>query len=79
LEQRHRRRPGLRRHRPPVLGGTLVPVDLEDPPTQTLEIVSGRRNAWCWPDTKQEPSLSGYFQFPLVAATREEGQPRGRA
>jgi hypothetical protein len=54
-------------------------VDLEDPPTRTLEIVSGRRNARCWPDTEQEPSLSGYFQFPLVAATREEGQPRGGA
>ncbi|PUZ37196.1 hypothetical protein GQ55_9G099500 [Panicum hallii var. hallii] len=33
-----------------------------------LEIVSGRRNARCWPATEQEPSLSGYF--PLVAARK---------
>jgi len=33
-----------------------------------LEIVSGRRNARCWPATEQDPSLSGYF--PLVAARK---------
>ncbi|PUZ59426.1 hypothetical protein GQ55_4G040200 [Panicum hallii var. hallii] len=33
-----------------------------------LEIVSGRRNARCWPAVEQDPSLSGYF--PLVAARK---------